>query len=469
MISSSDRLKDISAWIALGVMVATMLYAIVDRQVFALVAAEMSAALNLTNTQLGLIQGLGFAILTMIGAYPIAWLADRYDRRWVLAACILLWALATAACGLAFGFWSLFIAAGVVAVSEAGIAPIFMSMLPELFQGKARVTATMVYYVSVSLSMAVGMFVIGAMIAMIQALQPLPAPLGDMDNWRLAFIVAAAPFPIFIALTFLLPRGPTAGLKTLAQPAAGGKTEKPKSPPVGPFLKQNLMSVASVFGGMTCFALGATAILAWTPVSLTRIFGVSPADIGMVMGIVIAAASIAGVTAGNFIIPFLQRRIGYRTAPRVVWGSLLISIPLICLLPFTTAPWQVYACLSVQVFVSTIAGASSLSLLQDLAPPALRARIMALRAMTNGPAVGLGIASSAFLGDIIKAGPQSLFWGGVCITVPAWLSCIILMRLAEKPFEETARASTCMDNPLDVPAAAAIAPAPFAAMKQDQT
>src|SRR5438270_262877 len=97
--SSHQEVSDVRAWLALVVMVATMLYAIVDRQVFGLVAAEMSSSLRLSNTQLGLIQGLGFAALTLIGAYPIAWFADRYDRRWVLAACILCWAVGTAACG----------------------------------------------------------------------------------------------------------------------------------------------------------------------------------------------------------------------------------------------------------------------------------------------------------------------------------------------------------------------------------
>lgn len=442
---SQPHVSPLRGWLALAVMVATMLYAIVDRQVFGLVAAEMSGTLHLSNTQLGLIQGLGFAALTLLGAYPIAWFADRYDRRWVLAACILCWALGTAACGLADGFVTLFIASAAVAASEAGIAPIFMSMLPELFQGQARVTATMVYYVAVSLSMALGLIAVGAMIAGLGVLKPLPAPLTDMENWRLAFLAAAAPFPIFIALIFFLPVARRTGTEARARPTAA---------PITPFLKANLASVGLVFGGMTFFALGVTSILAWTPVSLTRIYGLNPAHVGMVLGVVIAAASIAGVIAGNFIMRYLQRRIGYRAAPRVVWVSLIASLPIICLIPIATEAWQVYVGIAVQVIASTIAGASSVSLLQDLAPPKVRARIMALRAMTNGPAVGLGIAGSAFLGDLIDAGPSSLFWGGLCISVPAWLACVIMMWLVEKPFEVTARQSTGMPSPLHIAAAA---------------
>jgi MFS family permease len=421
-------------------MVATMLYAIVDRQVFSLVAAEMSSTLGLSNTELGLIQGLGFAVLTVIGAYPIAWFADRFDRRWVLAVCILVWALGTAACGLAGGFLSLFVASGAVAFSEAGIAPIFMSMLPELFRGQARVTANMVYYIALSLSSSSGMFLVGMMIAVMELLKPLPGPLSDLENWRLAFLAAAAPFPIFIALIFFLPIGRTPGVA--ARP-------KPTAAPIAPFLTAHWKPLVLTFGGMTCFALGVTSILAWAPVSLARMFGLSAAHIGMVLGAVTAASSIAGVTAGNFIMRRTQRRIGFRAAPRIVWTSLIVVLPLICLLPFATAPWQVFAIIGVQGFVTTIAGASSVSLLQDLPPPMVRARIMALRAMTQGPAIGLGVAGSAFLADLIDAGPASLFWGGLCISVPAWIACIVMMRLAEKPFEATARESTGMNHPLD--------------------
>lgn len=433
--------EKIGAWLALAVMVAVMLYATIDRQVFGLVAAEMSNTLHLSNTQLGLIQGLGFAAFTFIGAYPIAWFADRFDRRWVIAACILSWALGTAACGLASGFVSLFAASAAVAAAEAGIAPIFMSLLPELFRGQARVTATMVYYIAISLSMASGLFLVGAMISGLDAMSPVLNSFAQLENWRWAFLAAAIPFPIFAAMIMVLPTGRVASKKMRSDAAAA---------PIGPFLKSHLKSVTLVFAGMTFFALGVTGILAWTPVSLTRIFGLGAAHVGMVLGAVIAAASVVGVAAGNFILRHLQRQLGYRAAPRVIWVSLTVSLPFICLIPFAAAPWQVFVLVGVQVVASTIAGASSVSVLQDLAPAPVRARIMALRAMTNGPAVGFGVAGAAFLGDVINAGPASLFWGGLCISVPAWALCIVLLRLAEKPFETTARENTGMQHPLDL-------------------
>jgi len=436
--SSLRSTSQIGAWLALAAMVAVMLYATIDRQVFGLVAAEMSNTLHLSNTQLGFIQGLGFAAFTCIAAYPIAWCADRFDRRWVLAACILSWAAGTAACGLASGFTALFVASAAVAAAEAGVAPIFMSMLPELFHGQTRVTATMIYYIAVSLSTASGLFLVGAMISALDSVKPLLTPLAHLENWRLAFLAAAAPFPVLLLMISFLPTGNDPSSRARSQPTAT---------PIRPFLRSNRKSVSLVVGGNVCFALGVTGILAWTPVSLTRIFGLGAAQVGMVLGAVIAAASVAGVVTGNFILRYLQRRLGFRAAPRVIWVSLLAALPLISLTPFAVAPWQVFACVGIQVFGSTIAGASGVSLLQDLAPAEVRARIMSLSAMTNGPAVGIGIAVAAFLGDLIKAGPRSLFWGGLCVSVPAWLLCVLLMKSAETPFETTARESTGLKHP----------------------
>lgn len=432
--------SQIRASLSLAVMVAVMLYATIDRQVFGLVAAEMSEALHLSNTQLGVIQGIGFAVFTFIGAYPIAWFADRFDKRWVLAICVASWALGTAACGFASGFVSLFIAFAAVAASEAGIAPIFMSLLPELFRGQARVTATMIYYVAISLSMASGLFLVGAMISGLNAMGPALSTFAELENWRWAFIAAAIPFPIFMAILFILPKGRVE--------SRAGRQAAPAAP-IGPFLKANLRSVLFVFIGMTFFALGVTGILAWTPVSLTRIFGLGAAEVGMALGAVIAAASVAGVVAGNFILRYLQKRLGYRAAPRIVWVALAVSLPFICLIPLAMAPWQVYVIVTVQVIASTIAGASSVSLLQELAPAPVRARIMAIRAMTNGPAVGLGVAGAAFLGDLIDAGPHSLFWGGLAISAPAWVICIVMLWLAERPFQATAQANSGLQHPLD--------------------
>lgn len=443
MLQTTQRqISQTGAWLTLAAMVATMLYAIVDRQVFSLVAAAMSETLGLSNTELGLIQGLGVATFTLIAAYPIAWLGDRFDRRLVLGSCVFSWAMGTAACGLAAGFPGLFLASALVAAAEAGLTPLFLSLIPELFHGRARITATMIFYIATAMSLALGLFLGGAAIAAIDALRPLPALLEGLEDWRLAFLIAAAPFPLFLLIIALMPfrKAP----RKVDSPTPGAA-------PILPFVKENWRAVVFIMCGLAFFALGLTGLLAWTPISLTRMFGVTPAEIGMTMGPALGASALIGITAGTFLMRRLQAKLGYRAAPRIIWISLIVAAPFLCLIPFATSPAQVYALISVQVVISTIAGSSMLNLLQDLAPAGLRARVMAIYTMVNTPAIGLGVAGSAAIADFIDAGPRSLYWGGLIVSAPAWILCALLLVLSERPYETTARTNSGLQNPLDAP------------------
>lgn len=71
-------------WYTLGALLVVTLFAFIDRQLLTLAAAPMAQSLNLSDTQLGMVQGLAMAIFTVVAVYPLAWAADRFDRRYVL-------------------------------------------------------------------------------------------------------------------------------------------------------------------------------------------------------------------------------------------------------------------------------------------------------------------------------------------------------------------------------------------------
>src|SRR6478752_4226398 len=97
----------VAAWYALGILSVAVLYSIIDRQVLILLAQPLKTDLHLSDTQIGSLQGLGAVLFSSIAVVPLGWLADRMDRRWLLALCILAWSVAIAACGLATGYWTL--------------------------------------------------------------------------------------------------------------------------------------------------------------------------------------------------------------------------------------------------------------------------------------------------------------------------------------------------------------------------
>ncbi|HMA52106.1 MAG TPA: MFS transporter, partial [Magnetospirillaceae bacterium] len=84
--------------------------AFVDRTLVAVAGGPIKADLNLTDTQFGLLGGTAFALLFCLGAVPLGWLADRTDRRRLIATGILAWSAMTALCGLAPDFQTFILA-----------------------------------------------------------------------------------------------------------------------------------------------------------------------------------------------------------------------------------------------------------------------------------------------------------------------------------------------------------------------
>src|SRR3546814_13670996 len=125
-----------------------------------------------------MVQGRAFAIFTVVAVYPIAWAADRYDRRLVLGLCVVTWSIGTAACGLAQNFEQLFFAAILIAAGEAGLGPVPMSYVPELFKARKRLLANVLNYIFaylvVSLCLSLGGSAIGAPDAVHTALRLSP-------------------------------------------------------------------------------------------------------------------------------------------------------------------------------------------------------------------------------------------------------------------------------------------------------
>jgi MFS family permease len=98
----------------------------IDRQILGILAIPIQADLNLSDTQLGAMRGLSFALLYSTLGVPVAMLADRMNRVWIMTAALTVWSAFTIACGTATGFVHLFLARMGVGVGEAGgVAPAY--------------------------------------------------------------------------------------------------------------------------------------------------------------------------------------------------------------------------------------------------------------------------------------------------------------------------------------------------------
>ena len=422
-------------WYTLSVMMILMLVANIDRQVLILAGAPLAASLGLTDSELGMVQGLAFAIFTVGAAYPIAWAADRFDRRLVFGLCVLTWSLGTAACGLAQNFEQLFVAAVAIAAGEAGLIPIGVAFIPDLFKGRKRILANGLFYFFACMGIAVGLMIGSGAIAIIDRMhQDFPLSMQTLESWRLAFFLVTLPTPIFLLLLVFTRLGYRGELPTALHDV------RPRND-FWQFVRQHRRAVALVFAGIGCYMLGIGGFFVWLPVAATRLFGTTPAENGSLIGIATAIGVVVGVAIGTFFVRRLVVRLGPVASIRFFWLMLLAAIPVFAIFPFVNSSWQLFALHGVLMVTFTAAGCAIPTILQDMAPARLRGRMSAVWSMVSGTLFGFSPSLVGWASAALGPDPNLLLVAADMIAVPSWIIAAVFFRLAEEPF---GKLSTCL-------------------------
>ena len=150
----------------------------IDRQIMGILAPFIQKDLDLTNTELGLLIGLAFAVFYTLVAIPIAWLADRYNRVNILSIALATWSGFTALTGLANNFIQIGLARMGVGIGEAGGSPPSHSIISDLFPKEERASALGVYSMGIPIGIMAAYFVTASLMGT-----------GDDVDWRRIFII----------------------------------------------------------------------------------------------------------------------------------------------------------------------------------------------------------------------------------------------------------------------------------------
>jgi MFS family permease len=279
----------VAAWYGLFVLVLVSLVGALDKQIFPLVAEPIRLSLGLSDTQLGLLQGIGGILITSIAAFPLGWLSDRFDRRYVLAFSALVWSAASAWRGVAAGFPGLFVATLALSGGEAGLVPATYGIIPSLFPKAQRVFANGVYVVALYLAAYGGLALCGALLTGLEAARPhLPAALQHVETWRAAFVILALPGPVvaLLLLTLRKSNGTSEAAAAQAQEPGAGQG-------LLAYMRANWVAVAGVCVGSGVIAIG-SAVRLWSPVIAERVFHATPGQAGGGLG----AAGVVGWMVG---------------------------------------------------------------------------------------------------------------------------------------------------------------------------
>lgn len=431
-----------AAWWALGVLTVTMLFAVLDRAVLQLQAETIKQALGLTDFQLGFLQGTAVALVVAAVSYPLGWLADRYDRRWVLVGCVLFWSCAVVGSGVSQNYVQLLIGSAMVGAGEAGLVPIANALIPQLFAQKHRQTANSVFAVSTTLVSALGLGITGAVIGGVHLARPwLPEVLGHLEDWRLSFLLVALPAPAIALLLLTLPR-------VKATSARAVVTGQP-APVIDvlPFVRTQQRTYVLFYSALALVALGVTGLGGWMAVIYQRVFGQSPQQLGAVLGALGLGTTTLGFLISVYGLRYFTPRVGPAIGLRVLWITSLVVAGCYLAMTLATVPWHMYAIHGVYVTLVIASTMVSPTIVQTIAPNRVRARVFALTTVLMS---GCGAASPPLVGLISDRWFPHLKNGivvaGAVYAVPFLLLGAVLLRACEKPYLRTRTDVDAMDR-----------------------
>jgi len=358
----------------LCILVLVYTFNFIDRQIVGILAIPIKEDLGLTDTQLGLMGGLAFALLYTTLAIPIAMAADRMSRTWIMTGALVVWSGMTAVCGMAQNFWQLFLARVGVGIGEAGgVAPAY-SLISDFFPPNQRARALSVYSFGIPIGSALGI-VFGGIIA-------------TLVDWRFAFIVVGIAGIIIAPLFRATVREPVRGAFDAPGTETGAASLRE--------IIKVLMRKPGFWGlslGAACSSMMGYGLFFWLPSFFVRSYEITLLNASLVYGAILLVGGIAGTWLGGS----LADRFGENN--RAAYAR----IPAFAFL--ATVPFYLVGVLSptllVSVLVMTVPTALGLawlgpviSAVQHLVPPNMRATASAIFLFVNN-LIGIGIGTFA--------------------------------------------------------------------------
>ncbi|PAX09279.1 spinster family MFS transporter [Sphingomonas lenta] len=388
--------------LTLALLTITYFFSYMDRQILAILLELIKADLRLTDTQLGLLSGLAFAIFYATLGVPVARLADRSNRRNIIAVALALWSAMTALCGLAQNFAQLLLARIGVGVGEAGSSPPSHSIIADLYPPEKRAGAMAIYSTGVVLGGGFGTM-IGGYVA-------------SLYGWRWAMVVVGVPGILLALFVWAFVVEPRRGL---SDPARAADT----SP---------MPSVGSAFAAMwankpafhlvmavTITSMIGYALAGWGPSFLQRSLSYSVREVALIFAPLAAVAGTVGGLAGGAIANRAAARYGLHAQSWMVAVLKLVALPFMIGFYLTESQSlaMVFYVLN-YLFASSYLG-PTFALIQSLAPLRMRAMWAAVTLLViNLIGLGLGPTLIGILSDLLRpvTGPEeSLRWALVAV------------------------------------------------------
>ena len=479
------------AWWVVFALTAIYMLSYMDRVILSLLVAPMKRDLGISDTRVGLLQGLAFGLFYTLMGLPLGRIADTRNRRNLIAVGVVLWSFFTSACSLARSFWTLFLARMGVGVGEASLSPAAYSLIADYFPREQLGVAISVFYMGIYLGTSLSLVVAGLVVDALSHTQFITIPLlGTMAAWRITFLIVGMPGVLFALLAYTFREPPRRDLfisgatePIAAGPATVSRTEE-RHPAVAALAKvrnppesgRDRLRCAAQLSGEGCsgpppplrtrdgaatnvgfgiafaemrrrwkpligISIGAIfqavptyALISWTPTFLQRVHGWTPGESGRLLAGLLVTFGCLGMYTGGRLSDHLQAN-GDLDGPLRVGVMCAVGTGLLLAPAFLLkqTEWSIFL-MGPGIFFLSLAMGTSPAALQPIFPNQVRGQVSALYLfLLNLGGLGLGPLMPGFLNDHLFHNGQSI-GSSMAITIG---SAAVLMLIA---FRATYRA-----------------------------
>jgi len=413
--------NDRRAWYAAVVLMLCYALSFVDRQILGLLVPQIKADLQISDTMVGLLQGFSFALFYATMGLPLGRIADRANRRNLIAVCIALWSLFTAACAGARSFGSLFLARMGVGIGEAGLNPAAFSVLSDHFPKERLGKALSVFYIGNLLGSSLALIIGGTAVQALANKPEVTLPiLGTIASWRSTFLVLGLSGLLFALIALTIKEPERSGLaQTTAETGRLSLQDTLKE------MVSRWHSIAGISLGFVFQAACNYAFTNWVPMYFVRAHGWDIGSTGRALGLVILPFGCAGLYVGGYLSERWQQqgRIDgpVRVAIPSAIGIMLFLAPAM-LMP--RAAWSL-ALIGPGFFFLVLPMGTSSAALQVIVPNQVRAQVGALYLfILNLGALSLGPLLPAMFTDYLFKKPSMV---GVSIALTMTIAGVLML------------------------------------------
>jgi MFS family permease len=371
------------AWYVVAVLLIAQAFSFLDRMIMGLLVGPIRESFQISDTQYSLLAGLAFSLFYAIMGLPLARIADRSSRRNLIVAGIAVWSFMTAACGLAKGYWSLFVARVGVGIGEATLGPAAYSMIADYFPKSILGRALSVYMIGVTLGSGFAYMLGGAVVGYVEDMGTIMVPVvGEIEGWQLTFFVVGFP-GLLVSLLMLT---------TVREPARTGIVT-PEAVPVSEvanYLWQRRRAYGGHILGISIFIMVVYALNLWGPTYFIRTFGYTRPEAGWVFGLVMIGSGTVGLLLAGTLSDRLVSKGIHDAYVKIILFSMVAMIPSAATLAFLESDLLAIVFMSLAVFFSAFQGGLAGGTLQLMTPNRMRGQVMAVYGLSSN-LIGLGL------------------------------------------------------------------------------